>query len=270
MYELAILLWVLIAASLPMVHAAGDGGTILEVRGNLECYGFTKDSQQLAYTNGFYASLSNSLFYFKVELSNRVVSECAFDGQVVHYTTFNPDPKLLPGTSPPPGTRPDTNVHSVARIETNAIPHAGGAGFVYLWLAYASDSFLTTNQAMPPVWLTADPHLRSGEFTVPVKCSRNRESGYLETLYFLNDGLYRGWDTQARRPVQWRFPPPYDRGYTNAVFFWNQYTNLGSSAAVTAFSFVQYSSPSDGAEPYVRYLVKGRALASGIVTRTGD
>ena len=116
-----------------------------------------------------------------------------------------------------------------------------------LWLAFCSVRYLqsSTNGMIEPIWTQDDPTLRSKNYRVSAMWRLSPDEPKLPvSVTFLNDGLYRGFDQTKKQPFTIQLPPPYQGGYTSAVFYATSVTNLNGGASIpTEFFFRTFYVP---------------------------
>jgi hypothetical protein len=113
-----------------------------------------------------------------------------------------------------------------------AHPHAG-----ILWFAFASQSYLRTNGvvSLQPLLLAeanSDQLLHFGfQQKVYFEPWSNRDPRPLRTTWF-HDGIVRYWEKRDHAKVashlERRYSPPYDQGFTNAIFEASSFVQAGS------------------------------------------
>jgi hypothetical protein len=114
-----------------------------------------------------------------------------------------------------------------------------------LWLAFASRCYLSslTNSTMQPLWPLDDPSLEKTNYRMPVIIRTfNDQLGLLKNLVYLNDGLYRGYDSNRGSYVE-PLAAPYLNGYTNADYEVQQITNLPAGILPLDSVFFRYVVP---------------------------
>ena len=134
----------------------------------------------------------------------------------------------------------ETNI-LVGKVDQNDVPPDDGSTISHLWLAYASGCYFAqiTNTHLKPVWLLDDFDLRYEGFTVNAGWKVSDLTPKLpEFVVYFNDGVLRARDSTGR--VSFKARPPYDGGYTNAIFESLIWTNIGRIALPLAFSFQRF------------------------------
>jgi hypothetical protein len=124
-------------------------------------------------------------------------------------------------------------------VNNRAFPRDDATGINYLWLAYASAGYLEPPAAkrLEPIWVLDDPNLFLDGFTQEAAWERF-PGGLPRSIVYLNDGKSRTFDGHQSRIERW--PAPFDRGFTNAVFLAGVSTNLGGLTVPLEFTFTRY------------------------------
>ena len=110
-----------------------------------------------------------------------------------------------------------------------------------IWLAMASRCVINTNQTgrLPQVWPFDDHELLAQEFSLQVQWQILSANGnFPERIVFFSDGNYYG--RRSGESIIIRAPPPYDQGYTNAIYFVKSITNLGGVSFPKEFALLRY------------------------------
>lgn len=141
----------------------------------------------------------------------------------------------------------------VGLIESEEMPDDDGSQINYIWLAYASACFFRNALAgeLRPICCLDDQALRSEKFRMKSFYTLASEEPKLPNwLAYLNDGNFRTRNQEGR--VVFPARPPYDQGYTNAVYAVRSYTNCGALLLPLRFEFTRFAVPYD---PGVKGLV---------------
>jgi len=206
-------------------------------------------------TLGFYVEVVGQKYKIRMEESNRPdwYYEYAFDKhemRTLHHV------KRTPRDS-------STNASPVfpARIEEREIPANDGTRAQFIWLAMASSRFFAgrTNEQMLPIWSPEDPQIRRQPFSMLTFVETIRESPALPAkVSFINDGFYRSYNPVKKALDVEPLSPPYDKGYTNAIYQVLAVTNTSTQTLPAHFVFAVYSSPIGAGEvPFERVLIRG-------------
>jgi len=215
---------------------------------------------------GFYVEVLGTKYRIKIVTSDsddRYYEYTSEDGvmYILHHVT---------GISRSLNNRHDTRTNDAfpVRIEEREIPPNDGTRAQFVWLALASHSFFAnlTSNYMAPIWSPEDPQTRRQPFSMPVVPELFRESPRLPLkVSFLNDGVYRSYNPATKRLDEIPLNPPFDRGYTNAVYQAIVITNTPKNTLPAEFVFVVYSSPLNPGElPFERVMIRG------MVNEVGD
>jgi hypothetical protein len=146
-------------------------------------------------------------------------------------------------------------------VEEREIPPNNGSHAQYLWFAYASHKYFAglTDPLMPPIWSPEDPELRRQPFdiaTFPVLSQREPQLPMF--VSFVNDGYYRSYNPASKSLDVIPLQPPYDQGYTNAVYQALSVTNLNNLELPGNFVFAVYSTPLGSSRvPFERVILRG-------------
>lgn len=131
-------------------------------------------------------------------------------------------------------------------IESDELPDDDGSQINYLWLAYASACYFDREfgNTFRPVCCLDDRELRTERFKVQSYLERSEFSPHLPTwVVYLNDGYYRV--NSSGRRMAFKAPPPFDLGYTNAIYAVGVLTNCGTSQVPLEFEFTRFAVPRD-------------------------
>jgi hypothetical protein len=96
-----------------------------------------------------------------------------------------------------------------------------------------------------PIWTQDDPTLRSKGYRIPATWRLSPDDPKLPvSVTFLNDGLYHGFDLTKKQPFIIKLPPPYQAGYTSAVYYATSITNVNGVGSIsTEFIFRTFYVP---------------------------
>ena len=131
----------------------------------------------------------------------------------------------------------------VGWVEPGAVPTTfQSPSVVILWLAYCSGSFLHSEiKTMRPVWVGGiDNNNRQGKCDMQVQFDRGlQNSRFTDNLNYLCDG--RANPCQSKDAENNLLPPPFNTGFTQAVFRVESASDLGSIKAIpTSFRLNVY------------------------------
>ncbi|MGV3755379.1 MAG: hypothetical protein ACO1QS_08370 [Verrucomicrobiota bacterium] len=145
-----------------------------------------------------------------------------------------------------------------AIVTSGPVPRDDQSMVGYLWFAFGSSSFFSEKKAglFEPVWQMGDPLLNDSGYKLPAFWELREGTPKVPAkMTYISDGFARfmGNGRMQLRPVQ----APYDKGYTNAVFFGEgNLTQNGISFPVTSvFRNYYVADPSKDGEP-ARLLVR--------------
>lgn len=194
----------------------------------------------------FRATVSGESVHFHTATEDgRKYHECAFVDSTT-YTVF--------------GGRVAERELVAAEVDYRSFPRDDGSMINYLWLAYGSGSYFeerTTNR-LHPIWSLDDPYLARQGFTVDASWERYPEGRLpLKVLYY-NDGYAR-----TRSGVR-KWPPPFDQGFTNAIYEVTASTNVLGRWMPLSFRFMRY-----GVEPTV-YSSNRLAIITAVEVRVTE
>ena len=99
-----------------------------------------------------------------------------------------------------------------------------------IWLALASGCVLNSNltEVLPQLWPFDDPELLDQDFSLEAQWLMLSNNGnFAEQVVFFSDGNYRA--RSLGKSVLLPAPPPYDKGYTNAIYRVESLTNFAGS-----------------------------------------
>jgi hypothetical protein len=190
-----------------------------------------------SFTNSFVVSVRGSewqIVTWPLGSSDRL--ECAKDTDCLRTlnATFNG------------GTNASRIWANAAIVEQRDLPSLCDPFLRTLWLTYCSSAYLhsATNSEIEPIWTLDNPILQSNGFRMLGKWLLSETPPYLPVeVNFLNDGFYRGYDRNKKQPVEIKLRPPYDAGYTCAVFRATSFTNMDGLLIPLGFLFKTSQTP---------------------------
>lgn len=158
-----------------------------------------------------------------------------------------------------------TKLSGGMRYET--IPRDDGRLANYVWVALASSCYLAqqTNTWIHPIWEIDDTTLRSKGFRMEALWESHTDNSPPDRVVWLNDGVDRMHDADGvsiERPA----PPPYDEGYTNAIYRVESHKDIGGIRLPLSFSFVRYVWPLKKLDPTNTLGVVPRTVTLGKVS----
>ena len=228
----AIILAVLLWCALTEVNAAE-----FEVEGEAVYDIHRGDAIQMSVTNQFLVAFRNGEYRITTwppGSSNYI--QCAWDGKALRTVVAD--------------YRGGANSGSVwlnaGTVESLMVPTADVPFLPALWLAYCSSGYFESRKdhEVEPVWPQDNPLLRKQGFRVRAEWALADGDPHLpEAVAFLNDGIYRGYDEKNLKPIEIPLPPPYQEGFTNAVYRANSMTNVDSLRVPADFFLRMYLTP---------------------------
>ena len=231
-------------------------------------------SKTIEMREAFSAAVRNEAFLISVARDPSDRMECGFDGEDM-YTVFYapPSSRPVPTKAPVPSKvaprQPDRSqgeprpVDNSATIESRTVPGNTGSYSQYIWLAYASGRYFQalTNNLLPPIWTMEDPRTRAHPFMVRAQFITNgAPPGLPSYIEYVTDGIHREYHPGKQSLIELPLPPPFDGGFTNAVYEVRSWTNVGGMTLPTWFTFTVFSSPLAG-PPIRRLIVQGSPSA---------
>lgn len=161
--------------------------------------------------------------------------EAYFDGtNVFHLSSMATAVKNMRAN----GEEAGANVANAA-VDNTAFLHSAFAHYIApACFAYASGAYLdgVTDQMVEPIWywpLSTGVYSLENRVTVKAQVERHPTAPRLPTrVVFFDEGLKRHPSWKSAKPV--RRQPPYDRGFTNAIYSAGTFTNLGGVALPTS------------------------------------
>ena len=182
----------------------------------------------MIFTNRFSVAVDGCRYrILVVDQDNGNRCEAAFDGSEL-YEFFS--------------MKSEVNDSYTCLIDTNSIPPDDGRTLNYLWLAYASSCYFSvvkTNR-LTPIWMLDDPNLLDQDFNV--KAFWQTQTGLPHVpvaVFYLSDGIVRALSSDKRH-IEFRYPPPFDQGFTNAVYTALATEAVGNLVLPARFVFTRY------------------------------
>jgi hypothetical protein len=136
--------------------------------------------------------------------------------------------------------RNPTNV-IFATIVPGPVPLADGKLASILWLAFCSKCYLKEagHGTVRPVWLVDERQFESGAYNVQADWTNFAQSPFLlKNVVFYSDGLDYPFHGRPEQPTP--LSPPYNEGYTQAVYSVAQTMNDGNLLLAKDFSLTLY------------------------------
>jgi hypothetical protein len=194
-------------------------------------------------TNDYYSyTFENGEMYTLYHLTNKV----AAPGLKYVPTADSPDPGFIEHREIPPNDSPRCQ---------------------FVWLALASNDFFerqTNRHTMLPIWIVEDPKTRTQPFEMQIYFERlNGKPRLPASVSFINDGVYRSYNPATGLSDIIPLKPPYDKGFTNALY---QVISTKTSFGLELpeeFLFVAYSTPIGNATPFELLQVHGWIASVG-------
>lgn len=238
---------------------AGDTKPQYSASGRIEVVTRTTPlDQALTNRTDFYVEVSEGRYKVRI-------TPLGTTNQYYEYAFDNGAMTVLHHVSPAAGhiaATPGSNVPAMfpARIELRESPPNDGTRAQFVWLALASQNYFATARShLLPIWFPEDPKTRRQPFEMQIYYDvLDRAPHLLSRLVFLSDGFYRSYNPARRSVDVLQLVPPFDRGFTNAVYQVLALTNNSGHVLPKEFLFVAYSSPVGlGEIPFERLMVHG-------------
>jgi hypothetical protein len=152
-----------------------------------------------------------------------------------------------------------------AHIAPREIPPNDGTRAQFIWIALTSSQFFSQrkNNFLLPIWSPEDPKIHRQPFMMLGFVEMLKEKPNLPaSVSYINDGFYRSYNPATKSNDVIPLAPPYDGGFTNALYQVISLTNTAKYTLPSEFVFVTYSSPvSSGMPPFERSFVRGVVTA---------
>lgn len=129
----------------------------------------------------------------------------------------------------------------LAEVQAGPVPANVEALVTPVWIAYASGLYYRSRagQGVRPVWVPTDPEIAYGTDEFPAKLHLTESFPYLPTsVAYFSDG--QGRLRFGNRHLVFRLDPPYQNGFTNAIFETNLRTNLAGFDLPVRSSLTMY------------------------------
>ena len=142
-------------------------------------------------------------------------------------------------------------------VETEDVPGDDASGISFIWLAYCSACYLNsvTSNKFKPIWLLDDLTLRKEGYTMK-GFLKKADGGLPDEMIYFHDGLTYGRTKEGRTTR--RAPPPFQDGFTNAIYQMLESTNFGPWRIPLKFEFVRFGVPHRNMAPLdVRCKISG-------------
>ena len=163
--------------------------------------------------------------------------EIGFDGNTMYYSSML-DEKVIANINPKPPLW-------AGGLSSDAVPFNGSEPNIpVIWLALASSCYLNDakDHLIPPYSTDA---VRG---SLPALVFRVSDLPKLpQTITFLDDGFDRRFGAPRQRP------PPFDKGFTNAIYTVNAFTNIGGYSLPRQFTLEVFLPASTGIALFAKY-----------------
>jgi len=149
------------------------------------------------------------------------------------------------------GSDETDGVVGVGRIYAGEVPHINESeSLSILWLAYASRCYLDKNEnkLLEPVnWFGGQQFFDKGLFLPATVLRFENLKGLPEKVVYYNDGFFRGINGGTGEAVIRKLDPPFDGGYTNAIYSVIEKVNSGAVVVPKTFTFTTFRPAPGGA-----------------------
>ena len=173
-------------------------------------------------------------------------------------------------SNPKSGPRPPQRLHGEGTVVSNAVPASCDESDLFtshLWLMCASSCFFRaqTNREIPPLYDINACVLHDNNLTMEAQWDLSKHSPALPAFVaYMNTRGYPTFDKAGQRTYI-PLPPPYNRGFTNAVYAIVGVTNLNGLALPTGFTFQRFEPANAGRRKEdLRVVVRGFAVITNV------
>jgi hypothetical protein len=163
--------------------------------------------------------------------------EIGFDGKTMYYSSML-DEKVIANINPKPPLW-------TGGLSSDAVPFNGSEPNIpIIWLALASSCYLNdAKDHLIPPYSTQLVRAR-----LPAFVFRMSDLPKLpQAITFLDDGFSRKFGAPRQRP------PPFDKGFTNAIYTVNSFTNVGSYSLPREFNLKVFLPVSSNIKIFAEY-----------------
>ncbi len=156
----------------------------------------------------------------------------------------------------------NTNKYSTL-VKNGEIPDDDASLLNYLWLAYCSTGFVAgrTEGKLEPIWQMDDPTLNAEGFQFAAHITQSSSASPPSMVTYFSDGAYRLRDGNGPRRLVWA-SPPYNQGYTNAIYQAQTSTNINGIELPASWTFVRYMPERNSPD---RNRLRSRTITRGLV-----
>lgn len=169
--------------------------------------------------------------------------------------------------------KPNPNSHSLATVSSNSVPAAWNEPELFvshLWLMFASQCYLEgrTNREITPLYDIDAAVVHDKDYTQMAEWTFLELGAHLPAyVAYLNTRGRLTRDAQNQRTFI-VYGPPFDRGFTNALYKISGTTNVGGLNFPTGFHFQRFEPVESGDDMGKLRVVGGTVVAS--VTKVID
>lgn len=140
-----------------------------------------------------------------------------------------------------------------------------------LWLAFVPrcNVLSLTNSLMTPIWPSGSPKSLTPPYKLPVRFKTFAGPvGFLEVLAYVNEGVYRRFDTNGSMVVE-PLVGRYAKGYTNALYQVTKITNTPVGIFPLECAFTRYADIPPDYEGSMQMLTRSEIQVTNILETNG-
>ncbi|MFT5494352.1 MAG: hypothetical protein ACI8V5_004755 [Limisphaerales bacterium] len=235
---------------LPALTNAADAIEQTEIHGEIEYEIYRPDGSMFFQTTKHFLVRVHdcdwSLVTFDPASTNTFTQIANQDGTLFQYSSWATNDSRLQG----------------GRLSHEEMPRDDGTLINYLWLAYASACYFRnqTNDMVQPIWQLDDRTLLENGFRMKAKWLQSAPQNPPSSVIYFNDGMIRVQSSSGVSKV-YPAPPPFDQGFTNAIYGAVKQRTVDGVTFPTEFNFTRYMFRVRGTEPtdvIPRTITRGR------------
>ena len=248
-----------------VLRLAAAAGEEYSLEGNLSVWvsGATPAEAPMTGAFDFYAQIRDESFKIRMKEpgSTTNYNEYSFSRGTM-YVLHNRRPTEIFAEGNFRKVAPGESVPYYASVASREIPPAEPWRPQFVWFAYLSSRYFQniSNSLALPIWSPEDPAMQRQPFPMFVYFRVSDAPPHLPTAVdFINDGYYRSYSVRTKTVDVVRLRPPFDLGFTNAIYRVLETTNSGNLVLPASWVFQVYSSPLNAGEiPTPRLVVRGK------------
>ena len=216
--------------------AASGAETSFKAAGRITCEVFSQDALERSWVRDFKFAVDGC--HWTVE---------SFNTEESFYALKSYEDGIIHNVGRVPASTNTAMNKYASVVENEDVPRDDTSGISFVWLAYCSACYLNSvaDNKFKPIWLLEDLTLRNEGFTMQGFLKRE-DGGLPREMTYFHDGLIYARMKGTGR-ITLRAPPPFQDGFTNAIYRALETTNVGAFKIPLKFEFLRFGVPGGSA-----------------------